>query len=566
MSVIKKLVIVGGVAGGASAAARARRLDDSVEIIVLERGQYVSFANCGLPYHLGGEIADRSALLLHTPATLRARFGLDVRINSEVISIDSSARSVTVLNRETGEHYVESYDALILAPGAAPIRPPLPGLDDARVFTLRNLPDLDGLLAALHPGVRHVTVAGGGFIGLETVEALRHRGLQTSLIERGSQVLAPLDAEMAAQLANELELNGVELLLQQGLQQVECGVQLTLRLDSGRHINTDLLILAIGVRPETALAASAGLALGPRGGIRVDSHQRSSDPHIFAVGDAVEVLHTVNGQPVLLPLAGPANRQGRIAADVIFGRDASYRGSQGTAICKVFGLTAASTGLNEKTLLASGMRWQKLYLHGNDHAAYYPGTTPIHFKLLFSPDDGRLLGAQAVGQKGVDKRIDILAVAIQAGMRVDDLAEMELSYAPPYGSAKDPINMLGMAGQNLMQGLLRLMQPEELAGCEVQVVDVREADELLNGVIPDSLHLPLSELRDQQLDLQLDRKRPVAVYCAAGMRAYVAQRHLQQQGFDVRSLNGGFASWQLWRQAQQRQGLTGPARSLVSAV
>lgn len=551
MSTKKKLIIVGGVAGGASAAARARRLDDTAEILLLERGPHVSFANCGLPYHLGGEIAERSALLLHTPQSLQARFGLDVRINSEVERIDRMARSVTIHNLVSGERYTEHYDALILAPGAAPIRPALPGLDDARIFTLRNLPDLDGLLARIQAGVQHVTVVGGGFIGLETVEALRHRGLNATLIERGSQVLGPLDAEMAAVLASELEAQGVQLLLGETLQRVDGGPALVLQLESGRRVKTDLLILAIGVKPETTLARQAGLALGNSGGIQVDASQRTSDPDIYAVGDAVEVQHSISGQPVLLPLAGPANRQGRIAADVIFGCKAAYRGSQGTAICKVFGLTAASTGLNERMLQAAGIPFRRLYLHGNDHASYYPGATTIHFKLLFAPDSGKLLGAQAVGQKGVDKRIDVLSVAMQAGFSVHDLAELELSYAPPYGSAKDPVNMLGMAGVNLLQGLLRLTEPGELVSSQAQLLDVRESEELSSGIIPGSCHLPLSQLRDRAAEL--DRTRPLVVYCMAGLRGYIAQRHLHQLGFDVSSLNGGFKTWQAWQQAQQRQ-------------
>jgi NADPH-dependent 2,4-dienoyl-CoA reductase/sulfur reductase-like enzyme/rhodanese-related sulfurtransferase len=547
MAEIKKLLIVGGVAGGASAAARARRLNDGAEIVMLERGAYVSFANCGLPYHLGGEIEQRESLLLHTPQSLTARFGLDVRVNSEVESIDRAGKTVRVFDRVRGQHYDESYDALILAPGAAPVRPPLPGLDDPRVMTLRSLPDLDRLMAALTADVAHVTVVGGGFIGLETVEALRRRGLDVALVERSAQVMTPFDAEMAAPLSAQLRAHGVELLLGESLARVDAGARLELRLESGRGVATDLLILAIGVRPETGLARAAGLAIGASGGIRVDARQQTSDPSIYAVGDAVEVAHALDGRPVLLPLAGPANRQGRIAADAIFGRTAQYRGSQGTAVCKVFSLTAACTGLAEKSLLAAGVRFRKLYLHGNDHAGYYPGATPISLKLLFDPESGRLLGAQAVGEKGVDKRIDVLAVALQAGMTVDDLAEMELCYAPPYGSAKDPVNLLGMAAQNLQQGLLRLVQPEELAGLgDVQLIDVREAEEVAAGAIPGARNLPLSGLRT--LDGLLDRERPVVVYCMVGLRGYIAQRQLQQRGFDVRSLNGGYKTWLMWKQ------------------
>jgi NADPH-dependent 2,4-dienoyl-CoA reductase/sulfur reductase-like enzyme len=497
MSTVQKLLIVGGVAGGASAAARARRLNETAQIIVFERGPYVSFANCGLPYHLGGEIAERESLLLHTPESLTARFGLDVRVNSEVLSIDRQAKTIHVHNRQTGETYVESYDALILAPGAAPIRPPLPGLDNPRVFTLRTVPDLDRLMNAMTSAVKHVTVVGAGFIGLETVEALRHRGLAASLIERAPQVLTPLDAEMTTPLAATLKAHGVELLLGESLHSVDDGEQLTLNLESGRQLSTDLVVLAIGVKPENQLAREAGLEIGTTGGVLVDSHQQTSDTSIYAVGDAVEVKHTVNGKSILLPLAGPANRQGRIAADAIFGRAASYRGSQGTAICKVFDLTAASTRLNERSLQAAQMPYQKLYLHGNDHASYYPGATMISLKVLFDPASGKLLGAQAVGEKGVDKRIDVLAVALQAGMTIDDLAEMELSYAPPYGAAKDPINLLGMAAQNLQSGLLELINPEQLEQLvnelgHVQLVDVREPEEIASGQIADARNIPLS--------------------------------------------------------------------------
>lgn len=546
----RKLLIVGGVAGGASAAARARRLDEHREIIVFERGPYVSFANCGLPYHLGGEIAEREALLLHSPESLTARFGLDVRVNSEVVAIDRQQRTVQVRNHQTGAHYEERYDHLILAPGATPLRPPLPGLDDPRVFTLRNVPDLDRLLAAMTPAVRHVTVIGGGFIGLETAEALVHRGLRTALVERGSQVMTPLDAEMAAPLLGELQRHGVELLLNTALERVQAGARLQLHFAGGGTLDTDLLVLAIGVRPETSLARDAGLQLGRSGGILVDAWQRTSDPFIYAVGDAAEVRHVVNDQPVLLPLAGPANRQGRIAADaIVLGRTARpYRGSQGTAICKVFDLTAASTGLNEKTLSAAGIAWRSVYLHGNDHASYFPGATPVHLKLLFEPDSGRLLGAQAIGEKGVDKRIDVLAVALQAGMTVDDLAELELCYSPPYGAAKDPLNLAGMAAQNLQAGLLRLIQPAELQPDAVQLIDVREPEEVSTGMISGARNLPLSQLR--QLEAVLDPARPVVVYCAIGLRGYIAQRHLLQRGFDVRSLNGGYRSWQMWQAAQ----------------
>ncbi|WP_028455743.1 FAD-dependent oxidoreductase [Chitinilyticum litopenaei] len=552
MEQAQRIIIVGGVAGGASAAARARRLSESASITVFERGPYVSFANCGLPYHLGGEITERDALLLHTPESLSARFGIEVRVNHEVLAIDRVRKTVRVLDRLSGETGEEAYDALILAPGAAPIRPPLPGLDDARVFTLRNLPDLDRLMAALDPEIRTLSVVGAGFIGLETVEALRQRGLNVHLIERSPQVLAPLDAEMTAPLVATLRAHGVALHLGETLQRIEtAGESLQLRLESGASIASDLVVLAIGVRPETALAREAGLELGETGGVWVDEQMRTSDPAIYAVGDVIEVRHVVDGRPVLLPLAGPANHQGRIAADAIFGRASTYRGSQGTAICKVFEQTAASTGLNEKALQAAGIAYRKLYLHAGDHAGYYPGATPVSLKILFATESARLLGAQAVGEKGVDKRIDVLAVALQAGLTVDDLAEMELAYAPPYGSAKDVVNLAGMAAQNLQDGLLQLIGAEEVGQAVAegaQLIDVREAEEIATGLLPGARNLPLSQLR--QLLSLLARDREVIVYCQVGLRGYIAQRFLAQQGYRVRSLNGGYKTWSMWQQSR----------------
>ncbi|MBM5570621.1 MULTISPECIES: FAD-dependent oxidoreductase [Deefgea] len=550
----QKIVIVGGVAGGASAAARVRRLSETAEIIVLERGPYVSFANCGLPYHLGGEIVERDALLLHSPESLMARFGLNVRVNHEVVSIDRAAKLVSIRNRLTGEMYSESYDSLILAPGAAPILPLLPGLDDVRVFTMRTLPDLDRLMAAMTAEIKHVSVVGAGFIGLETVEALRHRGLAVSLIERSEQVLAPLDSEMAAPLKQELTVHGVDVLLGESLAKIESAKHLTLHMESGRLVQTDLVVLAIGVKPENQLAKEAGLVIGSTGGVLVDNQQKTSDSSIYAVGDAIEVKHVVNGKSILLPLAGPANRQGRIAADVIFGRKSTYRGSQGTSVCKLFGLTAASTGLNEKTLQASGLDYRKLYIHAGDHAGYYPGASLISLKLLFAPESGQILGAQAIGEKGVDKRIDVLAVAIQAKMSVDDLAEMELAYAPPYGSAKDPVNLLGMAGQNMQSGLLESIYVEDLeqaiAG-GAQVIDVRESEELGGGMIPGSQSHPLSLLRSGALTIS--KERPILVYCQAGLRGYIAQRFLLQNGYQVKNLNGGYLTWSMYQAARKSQ-------------
>lgn len=546
----KKLVIVGGVAGGASAAARARRLSETAEIVVLERGPYVSFANCGLPYHVGGEIANRQALLLHTPDSLRARFNIDARVQHEVTAVDRVAKTVTVRDHDAGRDYIEHYDTLILAPGAAPIRPPLPGIDDPRVLTLRNIPDMDRMMAALDSQVRRVCVVGAGFIGLEMIEALRHKGLEVTVIERDPQILAPLDAEMTAPLLEALQRQQVKLHIGDGLAAIVPGPQLQVALSSGTQIETDLVVLAIGVRPENKLALDAGLTLGVGGAISVNAQQQTSDPAIYAVGDAVQVSHVVNGNPVILPLAGPANRQGRIAADVIFGRQAAYRGSQGTAICKLFEMTAGATGLNEKTLKAAGTAYRKIYIHANDHAGYYPGAKQVSIKLLFAEESGRVLGAQVVGESGVDKRLDVLATAIQAQMTVDDLAEMELAYAPPYGSAKDPVNIAGMAAQNIIAGLSSLIEPEELdaaISAGATLVDLRQPEELRQGQIPGALNLPLPQLRTQA---SFPKDVPLVVYCQVGLRGYIGQRQLQQQGYLVRNLNGGFRTWKMVQTAK----------------
>ncbi|MCL2829169.1 MAG: FAD-dependent oxidoreductase [Betaproteobacteria bacterium] len=546
----RKLVIVGGVAGGASAAARARRLSETAEIVVLERGPYVSFANCGLPYHVGGEIADRNALLLHTPDSLRAWFNIDTRLQHEVMSINRAAKTVTVRDHCAGREYTESYDNLILAPGATPIRPPLPGIDDPRVLTLRNIPDMDRMLEALDSRVRRVCVAGAGFIGLEMIEALRHRDLEVVLIERDPQILAPLDAEMTAPLLETLQRHQVKLHIGDGLAAIEPGPQLQLLLSSGARIETDVLVLSIGVRPENRLAQDAGLTLGVGGSIAVNEQQQTSDPAIYAVGDAVQVKHVVSGNPAILPLAGPANRQGRIAADAIFGRPSAYRGSQGTAICKLFGMTAGATGLNEKALKASNTPYRKIYIHPNHHAGYYPGAKQLHIKLLFSEESGRVLGAQVVGEKGVDKRLDVLATAIQAQMSVDDLAEMELAYAPPYGSAKDPVNLAGMVAQNLLAGLSSLIDPEELdaaLSAGASLVDLRQPEELRQGHIPGAKNLPMQQLREQA---SFPKDVPLIVYCQIGLRGYVGQRLLQQRGWSVRNLNGGFRTWKMMQTAR----------------
>ncbi|MHA7000760.1 FAD-dependent oxidoreductase [Aeromonas schubertii] len=556
-----RILIVGGVAGGASAAARARRMDEHAEIILLERGEFISFANCGLPYHIGGDIPSRDALLLQTPQSFKRRFNVEVRVFSEVLSIDRATRTVRVRDLQRGEEYEVRYDKLLLSPGAAPIRPPLPGIDAPGVYTLRNIPDMDRILAALaHDQPRHVTVVGGGFIGLEMMEALHQRNLPVTLLELSDQVMAPVDREMAAMLHARIREAGVDLRLRTGLSAIESLARssdptaevaaaerhgLRLHLGDGTTLDTGILILAIGVKPETLLAAQAGLELGPRGGIKVDAAMRTSDPHIFAVGDAVEETDFVTGESVLIPLAGPANRQGRIAADNMLGRAEQYKKTQGTAICKLFDLAVASTGLNEKRLRQLGMAYEKVYVHPGSHAGYYPGAHPVSLKLLFAPD-GRILGAQAVGKDGIDKRIDVLAVAQRAGMTVFDLQDLELTYAPPFGSAKDVINMAGFVASNHLKGDSPLCHVSDVQALRADqlVLDVRNSGELDRlGRIPGALNIPLDELRGRLGELP--RGKEIIVSCQVGLRGHVASRMLRQHGFAVKNLSGGFKTWQM---------------------
>lgn len=548
---IQRLVIVGGVAGGASAAARARRLSEDAEIVVLERGPHVSFANCGLPYFVGGEIAQREDLLLQTPASLRARFNLDVRVGSEVVSIDRTKKAVRVREAQTGREYDQPYDALVLSTGAAPLRPPLPGIDRPGHFTVRNVPDVDAILAWLGDTKdARAVVVGGGYIGLEMAEQLRRRGLGVALVEALPQVMAPLDPEMAAWLHQELRANAVELHLGDPVaafdlpQDGEHARASVVVLRSGQRLPADLVVLGLGVRPETALARQAGLEIGSLGGLRVNESMQTSDPHIWAVGDAVEVRDAVTGAWSLVPLAGPANRQGRVAADAIFGRAARYTATQGTAILRLFTLSAGCTGASEKSLRKAGLPCQAIHLHPASHAGYYPGASPIALKVLFAPDTGRLLGAQAVGRDGVDKRLDVLATALRAGLTVDDLAELELSYAPPFGSAKDPVNLAGMAAQNALRGEVRLAQWSEVASLDANttlLVDVRTDEERQKGFIPGSTHIPLHQLRARLGELPKDKE--IVVFCQSGQRSYFASRLLAQRGYRVRNLTGSFRTW-----------------------
>ncbi|MFN8095284.1 MAG: FAD-dependent oxidoreductase [Vicinamibacteria bacterium] len=545
---MKKLVVVGGVAGGMSAAARARRLSENTEIVVFERGPHVSFANCGLPYHVAGVIADRKKLLVQTPESLRARFALDVRVGTEVLAIDRAAKEVRVRERATGREYREAYDALVLSPGAEPVRPPLPGADDPRVLTLRNLEDMDRVIEAATDAALPALVVGGGYIGLEMAEALRHRGGEVVVVERLPHVMGVADPEMVAPVHDELRRNGVDLRLSTSVEWFEAEDDaLVARLSDGSSVRCGFALVAVGVRPETRLAREAGLELGASGGIRVDEQMRTSDPAIWAVGDAVEVKDLARDAPALIPLAGPANRQGRIAADAVFGRPSRYAATQGTAIAKVFDLSFAMTGASEAALARAGRTYRRVYVHPADHATYYPGAHPISLKLLFEPEDGRILGAQAVGAAGVDKRIDVIAVALRAGLTVFDLEELELAYAPPFGSAKDPVNMAGFVAANVLRGDVALWEPEELPALRADqaLLDVRSAKEFAAGTIPGAANVSVDELR-QALD-GLPRDKELLVFCQVGFRGYVAARLLSQRGFRVRNLSGGYKRYEMWR-------------------
>lgn len=541
-----KIVIVGGVAGGASAAARARRVSEDAEIIILERGEYISFANCGLPYHIGGDIQSRQALVLQTPDSFRHRFNVQVRTRHEVIAIDRTAKQVKVRDRLLGSEYVESYDKLLLSPGAKPITPAIPGVDQA--MTLRTLKDMDRILAGLEQQpLAHVTVVGGGFIGLEMVEALRQRDIPVTLLELSAQVMAPIDQEMASLVHQTLQQHGVDLRLKTGLVAADRSADAVwqLSLSDGLRLATGMLILAIGVQPETWLAAQAGLELGPLGGIQVNDRMQTSDPDVFAVGDAVETAQFVTGQPALIPLAGPANRQGRLAADNMLGAAREYGRTQGTAICKVFELAVASTGLNEKQLKRLGREYQKVYVHPASHAGYYPGAQPVSLKLLFAAD-GQILGAQAVGKDGVDKRIDVLAVAMRAGLKVQALEDLELCYAPPFGSARDVINQAGMVATNVLKGDEKQCHSEDMLAVRADqcILDVRNPGEIkLHGGFAGALNIPLDELR-QRLG-ELPREKEILISCQVGLRGHVAYRMLVQHGFQARNLSGGYRTFQL---------------------
>ncbi|HZQ84106.1 MAG TPA: FAD-dependent oxidoreductase [Acidimicrobiales bacterium] len=535
-----KTVIVGGVAAGMSAAARLRRVAPTAEIVVLERSGYVSFANCGLPYYLGGVIHERGALLLQTPEALRARLALDVRVHQEVTAIDPAARTATVRDLVAGRTYSETYDWLVLAPGALPFVPDVPGA--SRGLTLRSVEDLDAMMRHVARKPRHAVVVGGGFIGIETAENLVARGVAATIVELAPQVLAPLDPEMASMVQHELRSHGVGLAFGRSVTAIDPA---SARLSDGTVLPADMVVFAIGVRPDTALARGAGLSIGPRGGILVDEDFRTSDPHVFAVGDATEKVDHVDGSHVLVPLANLANRGGRRVADVIAGAPVADTGALGTAIVKVFDLTVAVTGWNEKRARAAGRPYGVIHTHPYSHAAYYPGAQPMALKLVYDPRDGSILGAQAVGRDGVDKRIDVIATAITAGLPAPALAGLELAYAPPYGAAKDPVNILGYIAENRIRGASAAVQwdeLDELVANGAVVVDVRSSAEYDAGHIPGARNIPLDELA-RRLD-EVPAGRRVVVCCQAGQRAHTAAAFLAGHGRDVANLDGGWLTWQ----------------------
>jgi len=547
----RRVLIVGGVAGGASCAARLRRLDESVEIVMFDRGRYVSFANCGLPYYVGNIILDERRLLVASREMFRERFNIEVQTETEVTKIDRNARTITVRDVRTSNTRMERYEALVLSPGAAPIRPPLPGVDRPGVFAVRTIPDSRRIRSWIADhSAKTAVVVGGGFIGLEMVENLVHRDLSVAILEKLPQVMPPLDPEMAIPLMEHLVAKGVLLHLGDGLARIEERDDggLVVVAESGGRLPADLVILAIGVRPETMLAKDAGLEIGPRGGIVVDAQMRTSDPNIWAVGDVVEVQDVLTGQEMVLPLAGPANRQGRVAAESIAGRATHFRGVQATAVVGVLGLTVASTGANEKGLRRAGVTsFQRVYLHPGHHAGYYPGAHAIHLKLLFAVPDGRVLGAQAVGLEGVEKRIDVIATAIQFNGTVHDLAKAELCYAPQFGAAKDPVNLAGMLAQNVLNGDMPVADWLELDRTDALLLDVREPDEFACGHVPNAINLPLSQLRSRYVELPKDRD--IWVCCAVGQRAYFAARFLTQHGYRSLNLSGGYTTYKALKAA-----------------
>lgn len=547
---MKKTVIIGGVAGGASCAARLRRLDETTQIIIIERGDYISYANCGLPYHVGGVIPSRDALLVQTPEAMKKKFNIDVRVRNEVVSIDRDKKLVSVKRLESGEIYEESYDTLVIATGSSPLRPPIPGIQSDRIQTLWTVNDTDRIrLAVIQQHAKTAAVIGGGFIGLEMAENLRHAGLAVSIIEAAEQVMAPLDPEMAAMLHANIRENGVGLYLGDGVAAFEENDHsVTIALSSGKKVEAEIVILAIGVRPNSQLAKEAGLSLNERSGICVDESLRTSDASIYAVGDVIEVEDFTFKNHTMVPLAGPANKQGRIAADNIAGGQEIYEGTQGTSVAKVFDLAAASTGANEKTLkklnLKKGIDYESIIITQNSHAGYYPGAVPLTLKMLFSMDGSKIFGAQIVGRDGVDKRIDTLAVAMRLGAGIRDLKNLELAYAPPFSSAKDPVNMAGFVAENVLRHLVTFSDWDlSKENNDAILLDVRENAEVAAFSLPNAVHIPLGELRGRLQELNPENE--IITFCAIGVRSYNAARILMQHGFKkVKLYPGGTRFYQ----------------------
>ena len=543
----KKVVIIGGVAGGASAAARLRRLDENAHIVVVERGPYISFANCGLPYYLGGTIQDRAALTLQTPESFKARFNVDVRVFSEAVSIQPDNKTITIHNHNTGEEYEESYDSLILSMGADAAMPPIPGIDSKKVFTVRNIPDTVAVKTYIEEHqAKKAVVAGGGFIGLEVAENLRDLGMDVTLVEMADQVIPSIDADMAAQVHGHMRQKGLHLLLGSALQKIEdteTGVSLTV---NGEPIDADLLVMAIGVRPASEIAVKAGLPANAKGALIVNSAMETGVEGIYAVGDLIEITHFVTGEKGYIPLAGPANKQGRIAADNICGIPSRYTGTQGSSILKVFDLAVASTGITEKTAKALHLNYEKSFTFSANHATYYPGATNMSIKTIFEKDTGKILGVQIVGNDGVDKRCDVFATTIRAGMTAKDLTELELCYAPPFGSAKDPVNMAGYVIENMMSGLVKTFHWHDIEKISKDpnafLLDTRNPMEYLAGTIPGFVNIPLDSLRDR-LD-EIPKDKTIYVTCQIGLRGYIAARILMQNGYDVYNLSGGYRLYQ----------------------
>jgi CoA-disulfide reductase len=552
-----KVLIIGGVAGGASAAARLRRLDESAEIIMFEKGEYISFANCGLPYYIGEVIREKDSLVVQTPEKMRERFNIDVRVNTEVTKIFPDRKLVEVYERAGNRTYTESYDKLVLSPGAEPVKPNLPGIGSQRVFTLRNIPDtyrIKDFVDETKP--RRAVVVGAGFIGLEVAENLHQKGVNVTVVELADHVIGPLDYEMAAIVHQHLKSKNVEFYLKDGVKSFnDTGTSIVVELTSGRSLKADMVIMGIGVRPETKLAVDAGLKLGATGGILVDDYMKTSNPDIYAVGDAVEVRDYISGNPALIPLAGPANKQGRAAAGNICGLDEKYQGTQGTSIVKVFDITVAITGNNERLLKKNGIEYEKSFTHSPSHAGYYPGAIPMSVKLLFGRKDGKILGAQIIGYDGVDKRIDVIATAIRAGMTVHDLEKLELAYAPPYSSAKDPVNIAGYTASNILKNDLSVFHWDEIAGIDRDkslLVDVRTPMEYGMGTIEGAVNIPLDDLRARLDEIPADKD--IYIFCQVGLRGYVASRILMQKGFTrVKNLSGGFKTYQLAVQKQSNE-------------